>query len=290
MTDHDPKVIIEGMLRANEIDFNNRLTPCLETPMVNLDSRPLQIDRYTNRPDQELFVVRDDFLCGGTKSRVSYDFLKHHAQYREYVYISPWYGGAQIALPWLLRLLDREQPLPTGPRKATIIIDQYTLGWVDPQWRLPPFGLLGECYGANFIEIPIGEDKFRFAEEYAQDEGALLIKAGFDYPEVVSKIADYAKTIKDTYGEFDEAWVATGSGTMIRGLQQGGIAKNYYAVCIFNHCPDIGEATGIIHNQGHNDAIPLEEAPPYQSTLRYDSKVWPYVKDRPGKILIWNVM
>lgn len=289
---------VQQLVEANEIDFAGRLDACRETPLVNPLRLPLRIER-----DNQIFVVRDDFLCGGTKSRVSYDFLKSHSEYQEYVYVSPWYGGAQIALPWLLRLLDLENPLPTGPRKAVIVIDQYPLGIRElypreeselvrraSQWRLPPFGLIGESYGATFIEVPSNEEKFRVAEEYARGHHALFLKPGFDYPEVLEKIAQYARAIKEQYGEFDEAWVATGSGTMIRGLQRGEIAKRYYAVCIFKSCPDVGQAEPIPHDQGHNDPVPLEERPPYPSSLRYDAKTWKYVRGRPGKILVWNVM
>ena len=56
--------------------------------------------RFSFRPDQEIVVIRDDLLCGGTKSRVAYPFIENLVSkgYKEFVYVSPWYGGAQIAL------------------------------------------------------------------------------------------------------------------------------------------------------------------------------------------------
>uniref|UniRef100_A0A6C0IYG5 Uncharacterized protein n=1 Tax=viral metagenome TaxID=1070528 RepID=A0A6C0IYG5_9ZZZZ len=179
-------------------------------------------------------------------------------------------------------------PLSSGPRKATII-DRYPFA-IFPEWSLPPFGRLGQIYGANFIQLGPEVDKFAFAHDYVRSNGALFIKPGFDYPEVIEKIGQYAKSIRDQYGEFDEAWVATGSGTMIRGLQAGGTAKNHYAVCIFRPCPDIGRAHGILTPLGHNDHVPFDRTPPYRSALRYDSKCWPYVRSRSGKILLWNMM
>lgn len=286
----DPAQIVEEMLEANRIEYADRLGPCLETPLVDPTQLPLQVDIYSFRPDQEIYVVRDDMLCGGTKSRVAYQFLRDHADYPEYVYISPWYGGAQIALPWLLRLLDQEQPLASGPRKATIIMDRYPFGVYFPEWTLPPLGQLGQLYGAQFIQLDPGQDKLAFALQYARDKGALYIKPGFDYPEVIQEIARYGQQLQDRYGRFNEAWVATGSGTMIRGLQAGDVADDYYAVCIFQPCPDVGRAHSIQHPQGHNDHLPLDQRAPYRSTLRYDQKTWPYVRDRPGKLLVWNVM
>lgn len=45
-------------------------------------------------------VIRDDQLCVGTKSRFVLDVVNTYPSYDEYLYISPWYGSAQVALAW----------------------------------------------------------------------------------------------------------------------------------------------------------------------------------------------
>jgi len=59
----------------------------------------------------------------------------------------------------------------------------------------PPYLKIGEQYGARFIQVPSNQDKFAFAEQYA-----LFLKPGFDYPEVIQKIGEYANQIREWYG------------------------------------------------------------------------------------------
>lgn len=282
----EPPPEINNIFRANFIDFTNRLTACQSTPLVNPDSTSLFLTEYSFRPDQKIIVVRDDILCGGSKSRVAFNFVRNQILngYTHFVYISPWYGAASVALPWILRVLQKE--FPDKNLECTIIIDKYPLKVVG---EYPPYIIIGAKYGAKIIEVPINEDKFRFAQEYAQKNNALFLEPGFNYPEVISDIGNLVEQIKERYGFFDEAWCAIGSGTLIRGLQNGNIAQNYFGVCIFKYCPYIENAVGIFPEYHHNEPIPLNEIPPFPSALYYDSKVWKYIKDRPGKILFWNV-
>ena len=170
--------------------------------------------------------------------------------------------------------------------KATIIIDSYPLMVIN---ELPPYTKTGMMYGANVIQIPFNQDKFAFAKEYTKENNALFIEPGFNHPEVIDKIASMVQIIKQQYGIFDEVWSAIGSGTLIRGLQKGNLGNKYFGVCIFGHCPDIGNAYGIVHYQNHNTPVEPAKAAPFRSALYYDSKVFQYVKDRSGKILLWNV-
>ena len=277
---------IRDILNANDIDLTNRIDACSNTPLINPEIIPFIIDRISLRYDQEIFVCNDSHLCGGTKSRAGYSFLKEkvYQGYREFVYVSPWHGGAQVALPWLLNILEKEDGTR---RKATIIIDAYPLTILN---ELPPYTKIGIMYGANIIQIPLDQDKFKFAEEYAMKHNALLVRPGFDYPDVVNKIGECAQQIVKQYGRFDSCYCAVGSGTLIRGLQSANIANEYFGVCIFNYCPDIGTAVPIIHYQGHNEPVRNEDRPPFHSSMFYDAKVFQYVKNRPGKILLWNVM
>ena len=276
---------IRDILDANIVDLTNRLDACAKTPLINPEKIPFTISRISTKADQEIFVVRDDFLCGGGKSRYGYEFIRSKVLegYREFVYISPWYGAACIALGWLLKVISQE----TGYQlKATIFIDEYPLYKIG---ELPPFIKIGLMYGVNVIQVPLDQEKFRIAEEYTTRSGALFINPGFDHHEVIDEIANTVRIIREQYGIFDEVWSAVGSGTLIRGLQKGNLGNKYFGVCIFGHCPDIGIAIPVIHYQGPNIPVKPEDAAPFRSAQYYDSKVWQYVRDRPGKILLWNV-
>jgi hypothetical protein len=222
-------------------DLEHRIAVCQNTPVTNPNNFPFIIEQYSFRPDQTIYVVRDDLICGGTKSRAAYEFLKENRQYQEYVYITPWYGGAQIALPWLLKVLEQEDGIK---RQATIVMDTYLAGLLEepPVSKLPPYTALAKFYGANIIELNPSIEKFAWAEKYCRDNQALFIEPGFNYPQVMDKIASLSQQIKSQYGRFDECWSAVGSGTLIRGLQAADLANSYHGVCIFEQCPPIGQA------------------------------------------------
>lgn len=272
----------QNILDANNIDLFNRLNACKQTPLINPETIPFTITTLSFRPDQEIIVVRDDFLCGGAKSRFSFSFLKKKIKqgYREFVYVSPWYGAAAIALGWCLKVITQETGLEL---KSTVYIDEYLLK------ELPPYLQIAKMYGVNVIQIPLNQKKFDIAYEYCKRTGALFIKPGFNHPEVIDKIAELTQIIKQEYGIFDEVFSAIGSGTLIRGLQKANLGKQYIGIYIFGNLPDIGNAHGIYHYQDFSTPVNLEDAPPFRSAMYYDTKVWQYIKNRPGKILFWNV-
>jgi hypothetical protein len=277
---------IRDILDANKIDLINRLDSCKQTPFVNPETLPFTLTRLSYRPDQEIIVVRDDFLCGGSKSRFCYSFLKEKVKqgYREFVYISPWYGLAGTSLAWDLKLITQETGIFLRSR---VYIDKYPLD--DIMGELPPYIKIATEYGADVIQVPHDQEKFDIAHDYCRRTGALFIEPGFNHPEVIQKISELVQPIKQQYGTFDEIWTAIGSGTLIRGLQKGNLGKEYYGVCVFQNCPFIDKAHGIIHNQGFNTPVKLENAPPFRSAMYYDGKVFQHVRNRPGKILLWNV-
>ena len=81
-------------------DLPHRLEVCLDSILVDPTTFPIYTEEY-NFLELDMVVVRDDLLCGGTKSRVLYPYLINSGlanKYSEFIYVSPSYGGAQIAL------------------------------------------------------------------------------------------------------------------------------------------------------------------------------------------------
>lgn len=252
---------------ANKIDYENRSEACDINPVIS----PFKISKIISKT-QQLYIVRDDYLCGGTKSRVCVDFLvdKIKEGYSDFVYVSPWNGAASLALGISMKDLDIN---------VTVFIERYFLN------ELPPFLALAQTYGVNVIQT---DNPYVKARRYAEDTGSYFIKPGFNYPSVIDDISYMIQPLKEEYGVFDEVWCAVGSGTLINGLQKGGIGRKYYGVCIFGVKPDIGKARAIIHDQ--EDYEPVDKLPPYRSAMYYDAKVYEYVRGRKGKILLWNVI
>ena len=177
---------------------------------------------------------------------------------------------------------------------------------------IPPFTKMALQLGANILVAPPHQDPFSFAQKYVQGiPKRILLNSGFDYPLVIREIARVARktsqliqsselasvTARSERSErsastfaFDECWCAVGSGTLIRGLQKAKIARRYFGVCVFQECPDIANAKGIVPSLSFSEFVSKENTPPFPSALRYDAKVWLHIKNRPGKILFWNVM
>lgn len=257
------------------LDYENRIDACINTELTHPDNIPLRISKIIT-DTQQLYIVRDDFICGGTKSRVAFDFIQQKIEegYSEFVYMSPLHGAAQIALPWILKVLQPRYP--DKVLKATVIIPSYPF----------PYTVIGKTLGLNVI---VNKDVESTAREYSSRNNALLLESGFNYSQVVAKISQLAKNIEKHLGTFDEVWSAAGSGTLSRGLQLSGIGNRYFAVCIFGGCPDIGNAFPILHYQDANDSVDPIHIPPFRSAMYYDAKVFQYLKGRLGKILLWNV-
>lgn len=73
---------IQAIFRANDVDYVNRIEACHNTPLIDPGQIPLKFSEYSFRPDQHILVVRDDYLCGGSKSRMAFDFIRDQVQKR----------------------------------------------------------------------------------------------------------------------------------------------------------------------------------------------------------------
>ncbi len=63
-----------------------------------------------------IIVARDDFLAGGTKMRFILPYLLQRPE-SEFVYASPAYGYAQVALAHCARLIGKRATVFTAKRK-----------------------------------------------------------------------------------------------------------------------------------------------------------------------------
>lgn len=215
-----------------------------------------------------IHVVRDDFIQGGTKRRFIDDYIAG-ANANEFVYASPAYGGAQIALAHACR--------EAGKRAVIFVAKRNELHARTKE---------AQGAGADIMEIPYGylsnvQSKARL---YCQQTGAHLLPFGFDTPEASKAIADTARSIGDV---FDEVWCVAGSGVLARALQASGIGIKYFTVSVGGDA-DVGIATNIKHPLKFEQNARIK--PPFPSCSNYDAKVWEYVRGRTGKILLWNVM
>jgi hypothetical protein len=168
-------------------------------------------------------VVRDDLIAGGTKAR-ALDVLLTGAD--EFVYASPVYGYAQIALAHVARERGQRATIFCAQRKA-----------------FHPLTLAAQAAGAKIVEVPGGYLSVvtARAREYAQREGAKLLPFGLDAPAFTRALADAIR--KAPLEPVEEIWTVAASGAMTRALQLAWPAARFYAVLVGTSKGDVGRAT-----------------------------------------------
>ena len=224
-----------------------------------------------------IHVVRDDMIPGGTKRRFVDGFVTGPQE--EFVYATPAYGGAQIALAIATR---------AAGKRCTIFVAK--------RGALHPRTIEAQRAGAKIMEIPYGylSNITGKARAYCAQSGAFMIPHGFDTLDARSQLAAAALTVRRTHGIFDEVWCVAGSGTLMRSIQQAALGRRYVAVAVRRKTPNVGAAAElIIHPQefGCDARMP----PPFPSCSNYDAKAWQHLKARHGspprcRVLFWNVM
>lgn len=220
----------------------------------------------------DIFVVRDDLLVGGTK-RCFVDRLV--AGHREVVYASPAYGGAQIAISHAAAELGVLATIFVAKRRQ-------------PHART----LEAKRAGAKIVQVPTGylSNVQAKAKAYCRASGAFLLPFGLETPAAFDAIAERATFVDRMVGPLDQVWSVAGSGVLTRGLQRGLRAARFFAVQVGRSLSkaEAGRATVLPCKQ------PFEEdaksPPPFPSCSNYDAKGWePFIRTGAGRRLFWNV-
>lgn len=223
-------------------------------------------------PEEEtregLRVVRDDLLGGGTKTRALYPLVAR-GEAAEYVYAGPALGYAQLALAHACRHAGRTATCFV-PRRA----------------ELTPLSAEAHALGARVVEVAYGRLtvlQARAREYAARRPDACLLPFGLDTPAIRDALAAAARALPPP----DEVWVAAGSGTLTRALQQAWPDARHHAVQV-GAVPDVGLARRWVAPERFEQ--PAERPPPFPSTAHYDAKVWRFASESasPGALL-WNV-
>lgn len=213
-----------------------------------------------------VLVVRDDLIAGGTKVRALSQFMNYAD---EFVYASPAYGYAQMALAYACR---------DAGRQATIFVAKRN--------ELHPRTLQARQAGAKIVQIPYGymNNVKSKAKDYASAAGAMLLPFGLDFPEFISALASIARELPITPRE---VWCVAGSGVMARALQAAYAEADVHAVRIGAE-PNIGKAQLLSAPEKYEQDA--KSPPPFPSCSNYDAKAWQFIERyaSPGA-LFWNV-
>lgn len=226
-------------------------------------------------------VLRDDLLSGGTKSVLLKNILD--TTYNEFVYPSPVYGAAQIALSSYCKSIGKQATIFCAQRK-----------------KLHPNTQRCLDLGAKVVEIPYGYLHVvqYHAKNYCEENGAYLLPFGFDTEESKNLIANRTKEIISQLGyEPDEIWCALGSGVLMEGIIRGTTTSKIKAVQVGKEY-NIGIRQfeeGFNRLEIFKHKLPFEKSTKFKSdfpsTPNYDLKAWEMCNQNrgDGKVLFWNV-
>ncbi len=211
-------------------------------------------------------IVREDLIPGGTKAR-AIPVLFDGAD--EYVYASPVYGYAQIALACAAA---------TAGKKATIFCARRA--------KRHALTIKAISLGANVVEVEVGYLTVvqSRAKSYCQSTAAKLLPFGLDHPLFIGELARIASGLPITPRE---VWCAAGSGVLARALQLAWPLAQINAVQV-GKVPDVGRARLFVAPEKFEKDAQIP--PPFASCSNYDAKVWRFMKQHgtPGA-LFWNL-
>lgn len=213
-----------------------------------------------------ILVVRDDLTPGGTKARVLHVLIGEAA---EYVYASPAYGYAQVALAYTCAAMGKSATVFTAKRAR-------------PHARTEE----ARRAGARVVMVPSGylSNVTAKARAYSEASGAVLLPFGLDVPEIAEALAAEARALPVSPRE---VWTVAGSGTLSRALQAAWPEAAFHAVLVGAEA-DVGRATA--HRAPESFEQDARQPPPFPSCSNYDAKAWRFIRQlaSPGA-LFWNV-
>ena len=213
-----------------------------------------------------VLVLRDDLYPGGTKARVLPRML---AVGTEYVYASPAYGYAQIALAHAARAV--------GALATVFVAKRATMHPRTEEARRA---------GAKVVQVPTGylSNVQSKARGYCELTGATFMPFGFDSEDFLAALEG---VVREAPAHPPEVWSVAGSGVLSRAMQRVWTDVPFHAV-------QIGQPPNVAAARLWLSPLPFErdatEPPPFPSCSNYDAKAWAFILRHaaPGA-LFWNV-
>jgi hypothetical protein len=223
---------------------------------------------------EDVYVVRDDLLSGGTKRRVAHLLFD---RCDEVVWQSPAEGMAQVALAYGARETGKSVAVFTAARKNP---HPYTLEAIE--------------IGAKVHWVRPGRMTVvtKRARDYAAaSPGRRLVPLGLDVPTILWALSTIAAEVVDSLSPRpSELWSVAGKGVLSRALQMAAPDLPVHAVRVGRGLRpgEAGRAT--LYEAPEEFGDPAEILPPFPSSAHYDAKAWRFVREwAKPRALFWNV-
>lgn len=220
----------------------------------------------------QFYVVRDDLLTGGTKSRMIMDLIRS-GNNKEWVYATPAQGYAQIAIALCCAAVGKKAVIYVAKSEKMHRLTE--IAWrAGAEIRMVPMGFLSNvsAKAARYVQ---------------QNSRATLVPFGADHP---STIESLARSIRQIEIKPKEVWSVCSTGTLSRGLQNAWPKAVHKGVMV-GHIPTQRQRgfceVFIAPERYEQNARVL---PPFPSAINYDAKVWRFIQEFGKKnALFWNV-
>lgn len=265
--------------------------------MISFDSHVITHDQFSpplvmTKLDQVL-VVRDDLLPGGTKQRACAPYLKllMNEGHENFFYASPFSGFAQVALSYVCKVLNIE---------CTIVCEK--------DQRFPhlahfhPFSQKARANGAKLVMAQSLPEAEEIASVLAENSFAgFKLPLGFDSDHFRQELH---RELSTQWNELElshkvkRVWLPVGSGTLARTFN-GFLPKHIELNCVNVHVleesdPRISQLKNFERIKMFKAPMafhePATDHPRIPSNIFYDAKIWNFLREqgREGD-LWWNV-
>jgi hypothetical protein len=268
----------------------------------SITNAPVAYGRHGgNQPRINLYVVRDDLLPGGTKTRGLIEYLLR-SNFDSFIYAGPETGYGQVALAISVLKANSILQAMNKPvtKRAIVFVSQYQrqLSIATNKARESHAELF--AYDKLPLKVLEANAQKYLHEEYKKGKNICILPFGLSDPDLMSILV---LNMRHAVGNVSPArcWVVVGSGMIVTALSQVW-PKTHFCLVRVGKRIDVdllkkleGRVTAYPLNQDElpqwfEDEVPNELLPPYPSVKTYDAKIWQYLANygQEGDY-IWNV-
>lgn len=220
------------------------------------------------------FVVRDDLIGGGTKSRGA-DLFVSRSPADHFVYAGPRIGYAGIALAMACR---------THGKRFTLFLAACN--------KLSAYQYAAALAGAElrFVRVAAMPNLITEAKRFAARTRAQFVPLGCRDPLITAGIVAACEAIKKEYKAPKEIWSVMATGVLSRALQLGFPDTAFRAVAVGRALQPGDRGSAAVLKYPAEFHKPAKVIPPFPCIPTYDAKGWEMMQERAEQgAWFWNV-
>ncbi len=234
---------------------------------------------------EDIFVVREDLLEGGSKRRFIDRYVREEIEKGAEEFV---FGGAPATgyAPMSLTLQAKHYGA-----NATFFMAKRSLDNLhEYQKKALEYGANIQWVNMGMLNVTLSRARKYYEEDTFKRRNFPL---GLEDERVLEDIETLGREIREEWkGKFSEIWTVGSSGTLTRGLQRAFPELEVHVISVGHKMSEreIGRAKFYKSPYKFDKPIKPIEAPPFPSAPTYDAKAWPFLKEfaKPNA-MFWNV-